>query len=80
MPPARPTPSAATRARVARAAGDLGAAAVQQTRTLLEPTLTPATYASVKMTHMTSDLLALAALIAMEFRRRRLTRAVEVAR
>ena len=57
-----------------------GAAAVQQTRTLLEPTLTPATYASVKMTHMTSDLLALAALIAMEFRRRRLTRAVEVAR
>lgn len=50
-----------------------GAAAVQQTRTLLEPTLTPATYESVKTTHITSDLLALAALIAMEFRRRRLT-------
>src|SRR6478736_5464648 len=30
MPSARPTPSAATRSRVARAAGDLGAAAVQQ--------------------------------------------------
>ncbi len=50
-----------------------GAAAVQQTRTLLEPTLTPATYGSVKTTHITSDILALAALIAMEFRRRRLT-------
>ena len=33
MPSARPTPSAATRARVARAAGDLGAAAVQQMET-----------------------------------------------
>src|SRR3954454_3012990 len=30
MPPTRPMPSAATRARVARAAGNLGAAAVQQ--------------------------------------------------
>lgn len=50
-----------------------GAAAVQRTRTLLEPTLTPATYGSVKATHITSDILALAALIAMEFRRRRLT-------
>ena len=30
MPSARPTPSAATQALVARAAGDLGAAAVQQ--------------------------------------------------
>ena len=33
MPSARPTPSPATRARVARAAGDLGAAAVQQMET-----------------------------------------------
>ena len=33
MPSARPSPSAATRARVARAAGDLGAAAVQQMET-----------------------------------------------
>ena len=56
-----------------------GAAAVQQTRTLLEPTLTPATYGSVKATHITSDLLALAALIAMEFRRRRLTTVAEAA-
>ena len=30
MPSTRPSPSAATRARVARAAGDLGAAAVRQ--------------------------------------------------
>lgn len=56
-----------------------GAAAVQQIRALLEPTLTPATYGSVKTTHMTSDILALAALIAMEFRRRRLTTVVEIA-
>lgn len=56
-----------------------GAAAVQQARTLLEPTLTPATYGSVKTTHITSDLLALAALIAMEFRRRRLTTVVDIA-
>jgi DNA-binding PucR family transcriptional regulator len=33
MPSARPRPSAATRSRVARAAGDLGAAAVQQMET-----------------------------------------------
>lgn len=59
---------------------DDGAAAVRQTRTLLEPTLTPATYGSVKTTHITSDLLALAALIAMEFRRRRLTTVAEIAR
>ncbi|HEY2802273.1 MAG TPA: hypothetical protein VGI85_16925 [Chthoniobacterales bacterium] len=44
-----------------------------QSRKLLEPTLTPATYGSVKATQMTSDLLGIAALIAMEFRRRRLT-------
>jgi hypothetical protein len=43
-----------------------------QVRGLLEPTLTPATYGSVKTTHVTSDCLTIAALIAMEFRRRRL--------
>jgi hypothetical protein len=41
-------------------------------RELLEPTLTPATYASVRMTHVTSDILTIVALIAMELRRRRL--------
>jgi hypothetical protein len=41
-------------------------------RDLLEPTLTPATYASVKITHLTSDILTIVALIAMELRRRKL--------
>jgi len=41
-------------------------------RDLLEPTLTPATWQSVKTTHLTSDVLTIAALIAMELRRRRL--------
>jgi hypothetical protein len=41
-------------------------------RDLIEPTLMPATFASVKVTHITSDLLTIAALWAMELRRRRL--------
>ena len=41
-------------------------------RDLLEPTLAPATYASVKITHVTSDVLTIVALVAMELRRRRL--------
>ena len=44
----------------------------KQVRDLLEPTLTPATYGSVKATHVTSDILTIAALWAMELRRRRL--------
>ena len=44
----------------------------KQVRDLLEPTLTPATFRSVKATHIISDLLTIAALCAMEFRRRRL--------
>src|SRR6476620_8749431 len=54
---------------------DSGAAAAtpsKQVRDLLEPTLTPATFGSVKTTHLISDLLTIAALWAMEFRRRRL--------
>jgi len=50
------------------------AAGLKQTRDLLEPTLTPATYGSVRATHVISDILTIAALWAMEFRRRRLTR------
>jgi len=50
------------------------AASLKQARDLLEPTLTPATYGSVRATHVTSDLLTIAALWAMEFRRRRLKR------
>ena len=55
---------------------DSGAAATssKQVRDLLEPTLTPATFGSVKVTHITSDLLTIAALCAMELRRRRLSR------
>jgi hypothetical protein len=50
-----------------------GAAANPKTvRELIEPTLTPATYSSVKVTHVTSDVLTILALIAMEFRRRTL--------
>jgi hypothetical protein len=48
------------------------AAASMQVRNLLEPTLTPATWRSVKATHVTSDILTIAALCAMELRRRRM--------
>ena len=47
-------------------------ASSKQVRDLLEPTLTPATYNSVSVTHITSDILTIAALWAMELRRRRL--------
>ena len=48
------------------------AAASMQVRNLLEPTLTPATWRSVKATHITSDILTIATLFAMELRRRRM--------
>ena len=48
------------------------AASLKQTRDLLEPTLTPATFNSVRVTHLISDILTIAALWAMELRRRRL--------
>jgi hypothetical protein len=54
---------------------DSGGGAVatnQKVRDVLEPTLTPATYGSVQATHLTSDVLTIAALWAMELRRRRL--------
>lgn len=47
-------------------------------RERLEPTLTPATYSSVKVTHITSDVLTIIALIAMELRRRSLREVVQV--
>ena len=46
--------------------------ASKQVRELLEPTLTPASYGSVRTTQVTSDILTIAALCAMELRRRRL--------
>ena len=52
--------------------GSGAASPSKQVRDLLEPTLTPATYNSVRLTHVTSDILTIAALLAMELRRRRL--------
>ena len=43
----------------------------KQVRDLLEPTLTPASLGSVRTTHLTSDLLTIAALWAMGYRRRK---------
>ena len=47
----------------------------KRVRDLIEPTLNPATYSSVRTTHVASDILTIAALWAMEFRRRRLREA-----
>ncbi len=44
---------------------------IQQLRTTVEPTLIPATFASVKATHVSADLLTILALWVMEFRRRK---------
>lgn len=49
---------------------DGAAANPKAVRELIEPTLTPATYSSVRVTHVTSDILTILALVAMEFRRR----------
>jgi len=49
-----------------------GAAEQSHIRTSLEPTLTPSTYSRVRATHVTSDILTIAGLCAMELRRRRL--------
>ena len=53
---------------------DAGAAnpTAKPVRDVLEPTLTPASHGSVRTTHLTSDILVIAGLWAMEFRRRRL--------
>jgi hypothetical protein len=53
---------------------DPGAAGptAKRVRDVLEPTLTPASHASVRTTHLTSDILVIAGLWAMELRRRRL--------
>src|SRR4029450_12858500 len=54
---------------------DAGAAGppARPVRDVLEPTLTPASHASVRTTHLTSDILVIAGLWAMEFRRRRMS-------
>jgi hypothetical protein len=46
---------------------------MQEVRNKLEPTLTPASSGSVRMTHITSDILTILALWAMELRRRRIS-------
>ena len=50
---------------------DSNATEVKQVRALLDPTLIPATHNAVQATHVVSDLLAVAALWAMEYRRRK---------
>ncbi len=52
--------------------GSRAGADVRPVHDRLEPTLNPATWASVKKTHLTSDIFTILALFAMEFRRRRL--------
>jgi len=49
-----------------------GGPTAKPVRDVLEPTLTPASHGSVRITHLTSDVLVLAGLWAMELRRRRL--------
>ena len=44
---------------------------IQPIRAALEPTLIPATVASVNTTHLSADVLTILALWAMEFRRRK---------
>ena len=56
--------------------GSGAASPSKQVRDLLEPTLTPATYNSVRTTHVISDILTIAALWAMELRRRRMRSAM----
>ena len=50
----------------------------KRARERLEPTLSPATYSSVKVTHLSSDILTILALIAMELRRRTLREVLHV--
>ena len=50
---------------------DASAPEVKQVRDRLEPTLRPAPKSSVHRTHLVSDLLTIAALWAMEYRRRK---------
>jgi hypothetical protein len=57
-------------------AGASAASPSKQVRDLLEPTLTPATFNSVRNTHVISDILTIAALCAMELRRRRMKNAM----
>ena len=52
---------------------------IKPVRDLLEPTLNPATESSARNTHLVSDLLTIAALWAMELRRRKNTGSPAVA-
>jgi hypothetical protein len=62
----------ATLDSIKNAPRDAGGGDINRVRERLEPTLTPATYESVRATHLTSDILTIVGLWAMEFRRRRL--------
>jgi hypothetical protein len=52
---------------------------IKPVRDLLEPTLNPATESSARNTHLVSDLLTIAALWAMELRRRKIAGSPAVA-
>ncbi len=58
--------------------GDGATSDLSGVRGRLESTLTPATYSSVKVTHITSDVLTILALVAMELRRRSLREVLHV--
>jgi hypothetical protein len=62
----------ATHAAISKYDPGAAEATAKPIRDVLEPTLTPASHASVRMTHLTSDILVVAGLWAMELRRRRL--------
>jgi len=67
----------ATLEAIKQSSGEAAAAIEKGGRGFLEPTLQPATPASVSTTHVVSDLLTIAGLWAMEFRRRKLRGAGE---
>ena len=62
----------ATHEAIKRSSGNAAVTVEEGVRELLDPTLTPATPGSVRTTHLVSDLLTIAGLWAMEFRRRKL--------
>lgn len=62
----------ATHEAIKRSSRNAAVTVEEGVRELLDPTLTPATPGSVRTTHLVSDLLTIAGLWAMEFRRRKL--------
>lgn len=69
----------ATLNAIRQSSGEATAAGSISARELLEPTLQPASPGSVRTTHLVSDLLTIAGLWVMEFRRRKTRRDVSSA-